>query len=355
MNVTEFKKLLNDFKSIPASDKRNTTFLEISGYPYRETVYSNIFRFFFNSEELHELGNLFISSLLNILGKDSNEQTSSVVTEVGTDDGKRIDIVVETSSYLIGIENKVFSGVDNPFASYSKYLQHRSNDESNLEVLKIILCLSDTGTKDIPEKILYGFTTVTYERLFTEIKKNIGEHIIQAQSKYLTLLFDFIETIENSKEDSNMNQEFIDFIKAEEDSIQQLSAELDKFRKELRHKTSTLGSGITINKNTNQWYYKERNSLFDTLVHDIEFKDGSKIGVDTSIDVNGWVIEIFNRKGFTTNKIKEILADVGIEVNSNTSDKKLPFAKEFDYEAEKQVDLRNALQDILDKLSAKAS
>ena len=279
MDIPKLSKVLEEFKQIPKSFSRHQTFLEISGYPHRETVYSNIFRFFFDSEECHGLGNLFLCSLLNVLDIDgSNEWSCGVETEKGTNDGKRIDIIVETDSYLIGIENKVFHNVNNPFASYKAYLDNRSKNCEKLGVLKVILCLNDNGVRGESKENLYGFRPITYEQFFNEIKKNIGDCLIQAQPKYLTMLSDFMETIENIGKGSSMNKVFLDFIKEQKEPIEELICELDKFRKELRQKVQSLGSEIKIGENVKLWYWKEnRNSLFDTLVHDITLSESSII------------------------------------------------------------------------------
>ena len=44
LDFENLKKILVEFDELVPSKRRCRTFLEISGYPHRETVYSNIFR-----------------------------------------------------------------------------------------------------------------------------------------------------------------------------------------------------------------------------------------------------------------------------------------------------------------------
>jgi hypothetical protein len=72
------------------------------------------------------------------------------------------------------------------------------------------------------EGVRDGFVNVTYDRFFEEIKKNIGNKIIQANQKYLTYLTDFIESILNLTKTDEMNREMLNFFIVKKEAISEL-------------------------------------------------------------------------------------------------------------------------------------
>ena len=101
-----------------------------------------------------------------------------------------------------------------------------------------------------------------------------------------------------------------------------------------------------------QWIYKPQKELFAALVHDISLLDGYTVAIDTSIDMNGWFIEFFNRKGGDMESLYNLLSSAKIDVSECPHNKKrYSYTKTFDYEADKQTDLSDVLQEIINKLS----
>ena len=65
MEFNKFENMLNEFKKIYVKrPKRNQTFLEVSGFPNREVVCSNILKFYLDNTEEHELGSIALEALL---------------------------------------------------------------------------------------------------------------------------------------------------------------------------------------------------------------------------------------------------------------------------------------------------
>lgn len=348
--LDEMTKLLERFEEITPCQERSKTFLEISGYPHRETVYSNILSFFFDSNENHGLDNLFLYSLLNLCGSEGgNELSVEVQTEVSTDNNSRLDIVIETTSHLIGIENKVFHYLDNPLNAYSEYLDKHSK---SLDTVKIILCLSDDDIRHECQERLSGFRTVRYGDFFEEIQKQIGRYLGKANPKYMAMLLDFMETVENLTKGSTMSSDFLHFVQEKEKSIENFLAKLDNFKKELKQKVQVLKQNFDIktDKSVKQWCYGPKNQLYEVLVHDITISDSNVIAIDTKIKISGWNIEFFSRKGVNFERLRRILDDLDIEVIEKG--KLYEYAKTYDYEAEAKGDLAIDLQGIVRKLSS---
>ena len=59
--------LLNGLKSLPPSQKREPTFMEIAGYPHFENVCSNILQFYLQPSNEHGFGTLLLDSLFTLI------------------------------------------------------------------------------------------------------------------------------------------------------------------------------------------------------------------------------------------------------------------------------------------------
>ena len=123
----DLETLLNEFARLPTHEDRPLTFMEIAGYPHYENVCSNILEFFLDSQKQHGLGTLVLDALLDVGDiAPSNEGMGgnlSVEREVYTDAGNRIDVLIESDTHAILIENKIYAGVKNPLADYADYLE----------------------------------------------------------------------------------------------------------------------------------------------------------------------------------------------------------------------------------------
>lgn len=116
--------LLDAFqREVSSRAERRPTFMEISGYPHYENVCSNILAFFFDPKNPHRLGTLFLDAIARVGSiKDRVGLTSGeikVEREVRTDAGNYIDMILQSDSHAVLIENKIYSGADNPLCGPS--------------------------------------------------------------------------------------------------------------------------------------------------------------------------------------------------------------------------------------------
>ena len=128
----------------------------------------------------------------------------SIVREYAFDDQRRIDFLIETSTHLIGIENKIWSGLQ------EDQLKDYKNQLSTKEILNgktlILILLYPQRNKSLPVHStddLHTFRPVTYENLVAEFRKirfNILENL-----RATVLMEDFIVHMEEyiMKESSN--------------------------------------------------------------------------------------------------------------------------------------------------------
>ena len=187
MNLKEaevFLKEVNEiYKQIPKKEK---TFMQIAGYPHYENVCSNILAFYLNPNEEHRLNNIVLTTLLGII-KEKDEKVNtkisfsnmSILREFPTENGNRIDIVIQNAEIAIGIENKIMAQVYNDLDDYYKTI-----DKLNKNSVKVLLSLhneTETATKN-------KFINITYNEFFEKL---------MIKFQYLLLLLFHLEHIHN--------------------------------------------------------------------------------------------------------------------------------------------------------------
>ena len=239
--INSLKKF--ELKYIPEQPK---TFLEIMGCDSRETISSNILKFFLDSEEKHQLGDLCLRILLSLYApKYSNKSfhVKNIKTEVATTKGNRIDLWIETEEELIIIENKIYHTANNPFDDYEKTarkeIETLSNEKGvNLELISILL-----GFKNYNK----SFKSITH---FDFLRKLKAELVNYTDNNYVLFLNQYIETMlkkDTSSELYKMNKESADFIRSHIEEIEKLEEILQNtcsyYETQLKNVIATLDDG----------------------------------------------------------------------------------------------------------------
>ncbi|MBU0500545.1 MAG: PD-(D/E)XK nuclease family protein [Gammaproteobacteria bacterium] len=237
--INGFTSILEEFSRIPTKN-RDSTYLELCQYPTRrfEEICSRLLAFYFDPQREHGLGELFIRSLLDLVEEQKIEKDIQIIEfsnlRVVTEDfadGKRIDLVIISDDFVIGIENKITASLYNPLRIYSKRLREYGKQITIKLVLSVFNAFSQDELTLMGET---GFKPITYIDLFTSIKINIGDYIATCNQKYLTHLYDFIATIENMKQPHFANPEMAGFFIDNEEGVTRLKNAHDNYIKELR-------------------------------------------------------------------------------------------------------------------------
>ena len=225
VNHPEFSELLKKFERLLRTTRpRSKTLLEIADVHHWELAHSNILAFFLDSRQEHGLADLFLTSLLEASGIDfscvnMSRANVKVDREVRTRENKCIDLVVETDHFVIGIENKVFAKLDNPLTDYREWVKERAR-EGEKKPHGVLLGLKKETDK---ERLCNFFRSITYDELFSTIRKNLGPKAFTAEARGLTSLMDFVATIENLKHGTRMDRQLLDFLKENQKFAQQFS------------------------------------------------------------------------------------------------------------------------------------
>lgn len=338
-NVETAGALLEAFhQQVPSRPERPPTFMEISRYPHYENVCSNILAFFFDPSKPHGLGTLFLDALAEVgCVKDldlTRGANVTVETEVHTESHNRIDILIESNTHVMLIENKIFHHIANPFEDYVKHVE---SHYKQLEQHLFLLTLKTHG--DVGR-----FKNITYQQLINEIRGSLGDHVATADTRYLTFMLDFLNTLDHLREDREMNEKAVEFL-AKDDNLKKARhffSEIDTFKGELRKTVSELGNSLDDIANdgrVSQGRWREKHGLYDILYHDVDhstFPDNT-IVLNAKIDPRGWSFEIFlrgsNPDSVTLDNFDNFLDKLEIE---SQDENRFTLQKRFGYTCELQ-------------------
>ena len=242
----QIQGFLSEFKRSGISlQKQEMTFMEVADIHRNEKVFSNILWFLFDTEAEHGMADLWIRSLLEAADNDGSlelscrelipSETSTEVITTNIERDYRIDIVVETPSAVIGIENKIDAFLGNPLPAYAGYLQKMAK-ESGGDKTAILLTLTKRNELDATSKYLDSckeqgvvLRNVTYENFLSRVKEHFGEYLDAADSDWITFARDFMRTIDNQGEQNmKFDLELFQFIDRNIDDINQLKEMLEE-------------------------------------------------------------------------------------------------------------------------------
>ena len=269
--------------------------MEIAGYPHYENVCSNILKFYIDPNAEHGLGPVVLNCLLASVDPNlsftKTETEVLVEREVETANKKRLDLLITTDQFVIGVENKIFHHLHNDLFDYSRtVLQRCSNTEKR--PIRIVLTLNKLGPGDLNKAAANDFVNVSYDELFTVIKKRIGVAYNGTNISYINHLFEFIKTIENLNPKTMENRDLHNFFIQNSKSIIELSTLFNKYKQSVQQRVFHLQSVVNqvlVDSTAKQWIYESR-----CLVHDYTIGE-FKIAVDVYSGLEGWEILLFGR------------------------------------------------------------
>lgn len=202
----DLAKFFTDF-SIPETEKREKTFLEIAQQPHYENVLSNIYAFFFREEEEHGLHDLFLSTLKELIaektkGKNFDAfENPHVETEKHTKKGGFIDILLHSKEGAIIIENKVNHHIKgNDLDDYWNSVP-ASSDERKVGIILSMYRIAESQYAH-NRKSAEHFINITHLDLMMRIMEKAPSYLEDASPKFSVFLEDFYHNIKNQSQSS---------------------------------------------------------------------------------------------------------------------------------------------------------
>lgn len=307
-------RIINLFNEIPEKEKKEENLLSICGFPHYEKVSSNILKFFFDRTREHKLSDLFLKSLFNILNidEDNSNYDFEIETEKKTEKGNFIDLFIYNEELVIIIENKIFAELYNDLDDYYEFSSKKSE-----KVYGVVLSIEQMDASN------ENFNFITYEQFFKEIERNICKYMYNCNKEYLSFLLNYIENTRNLKRSTEMDIEFINFVKENENDVLEINKKLktmhDDFRQNIKRLNNLVNERIGVNSDVKQWAWRELPQFFDIAVTDI-YVGEINICFHSTITLSGWEFEIWESSKLGVNsKIIDMLNNEKIEYSERNS------------------------------------
>ncbi len=180
------------------------TMMDATRRQYDENLISNLLAYYTDSHNPHGFGTLIASALWHLHAPDRQREfgNTTVEREYPTKAGNRIDLVIRTDAdVVIAIENKIFSGLNNPLGEYRQTLRSRYPEK---ELVCFVLAPDLRSCESGYEK----WQAVTYHSLWKEVRALLGTYISTTNLYWLSGLITLIEhtdNIKNMAEDLTLN------------------------------------------------------------------------------------------------------------------------------------------------------
>ena len=354
LSLEKITHLLNGLKSLPPSQNREPTFMEIAGYPHFENVCSNILQFYFQPSNEHGFGTLLLDSLFTLINEKVviNGQSIDVRREESTDKGNRIDLVIESDDFVLGIENKIFAGLYNDLNDYKNHLENKYLRDDR-PVYRVILSLH--LIQPTLDNNLHGFKPITYALFFEKVIANIGSYFLTAREPHIAFLRDFIQTIQNLQRETPMDQLRLKFFHDNQQDLTKLLAEVEALRKDMREKVKQLGSIISDEVILLPFDIESGIARFsdlqDFLWYTVKTSDSLWLQIDFAITPLGWRTRFFYKKNGGINEVKQWVTARAIQYEILPDEERLIYRDTLPYET-KPEDAGAWVLDILRKITA---
>ena len=181
-----------------------------------------------------------------------------------------------------------------------------------------------------------------------EVRSGLGRHVSEADTRYLTLFLDFLNTMENLQEGSRMDDGFRKLLVERGEEVERLLGEIKAFKDELRKKVRDLGALVEVGEHDNvrQWFYREPTGLSDDLVHDVRVDGQLPLAVDATLYPSEWEIAIYPRGDQYTARLRELLRRLDISLED---EHELVHVR-FDYDEDLAV-IAPAVEALVEKLA----
>lgn len=192
----------------PALRAQEPNFFSIAGIGHKELPLSNVYAFFFDSEEVHGLGSLFLQALLDAVGAKNAEQVASwppfegpvqVAREYGVDGQQRLDLLIHDgpaattvhgASYAVLIENKVNHWLANDLNNYLHSVRGAARK------LGVVLGIR----REYP---VAPWVFVSHTELAQAVQQRLGPQLSRMHPRYLPVLLHFLEHLTSMSEQND--------------------------------------------------------------------------------------------------------------------------------------------------------
>lgn len=188
MDLHDLEELLTRIKSLPVSEQIEANIFSLGARGHYENPVSDLLAFFIDPDAPHGLNTLVLGALLECLSSPVDASLlSPPAREVMTQEGSRIDLLLESVEWAMALENKIWHQQNNPFTDYSRYLAQKFPDKKPMLVV-----LSPEGQAPA------GWTGISYGMFISALSPMLGMACVSSSlNKWHVLLREFILHLES--------------------------------------------------------------------------------------------------------------------------------------------------------------
>lgn len=288
--------------------KSPRTFLELAGYPHYENVCSNLLSFYLNPEEDHGMSDLLLRGLMNCVGIpwETTIHKAQTDREVYTKQGGKLDLLVVTDDFIIGVENKIWAVLHNNLDDYGTLI---ADTGANAKIkpencYRVVLTVRDLSPDERRKAERSQFCVVRFSELSGAVRSLLGHYTRRADFKHLSYFTDLMQTLENLAGSSK--SELHQFLATHAREIEELNRVYWQYRKLLIPEVRSCLAQTPLNQISNE---ELRYSIYQgtTLVTHVRCRDAHReqaISVDLGTSSDCWLIVLFSR-GFSSYQFTE--------------------------------------------------
>jgi hypothetical protein len=288
--------------------KAPRTFLELAGYPHYENVCSNLLSFYLDPEGEHGMGDLLLRALMSCVGIPWEAAIHKAQTdrEVYTKQGGKLDLLVVTDDFIIGVENKIWAFLHNDLDDYGMLIAE-TGAKANLKpenCHRVVLTVRDLSPDERRKAERSHFRVVRFSELSGAVRSLLGHYTRRADFKHLSYFTDLMQTLENlaGASKSELNQ----FLSTHAREIEELNRVYWQYRKQLIPEVQGCLAQTPLNQISKE---ELRDSIYQgtTLVTHVRCRDAHRdqaISVDLGTSSECWQIVMFSR-GFSSYKFTD--------------------------------------------------
>lgn len=227
-DLDRFKALIDKFRALNFKDEELNLF-DVGTRGYFENPTTELLSFFLNSANHHGLDHSFFRGLESAIAKknilSSLGTFESVETEVVTQNGKRIDLLVETDTALIVIECKIYHHQNNPFDEYTAFgngrISKNTQHSAPKTLIKLVLCLDSNVGVDLVAGGWYG---ISYNELVQYIETELSQTMFNnPYNKWTLFAREFLLHLKGLNTMTEINKDELSFLTENLSEFAQLS------------------------------------------------------------------------------------------------------------------------------------
>jgi hypothetical protein len=220
-STDKYGKIIQGIKELTRQPVERNIF-SIGGRGHYENPITDLLAFFIDPNEEHGFGDLFLKSLFESahITPPLLQLSSPPCREQNTNQGNRLDLILESEDWLLVVENKVRHHAINPFDDYVQFAQ-ASCVGRNLYF--ILLSVRE-------EKPPSGWNNVTWRTYVDQVKKNVGSYLTTGGNvKWHVIMREFLLNVESECGDDSMKEARIEFVRSNYEAIQEMEDMLKEY------------------------------------------------------------------------------------------------------------------------------